>query len=93
MKRSANAAKDLAAWTEARRVLCPGAAFVLNIKDHIRAGKVQRVTDWHIEALEALGFRRLQTVNVTTPSMRYGANADLRVEYESVILFQLTKGD
>lgn len=76
------------AWTEARRVMQPGGAFVLNIKDHIRAGQIVAVTAWHIEALEALGFRRLQTVNVPTPSMRYGANSDKRVEYESVILFE-----
>ena len=81
------------AWTEARRVLCPGAAFVLNIKDHIRGGVLQRVTDWHIDALTALGFRLLRHERVNTPSMRYGANSDLRVEYESVILFELIKGD
>lgn len=34
----------VAAWTEARRVLQPGGLFVLNIKDHIRAGKLQPVT-------------------------------------------------
>ena len=44
------------AWTEARRVLTPGGTFVLNIKDHIRAGKVMAVTQWHIECLESLGF-------------------------------------
>ena len=81
----------VAAWTEARRVLQPGGAFVLNIKDHIRGGQVQPVTDWHIGALEALGFRQLQHKKVPTPSMRYGANADKRVEYESVILFELAK--
>lgn len=79
----------VAAWTESRRVLQPGGAFVLNIKDHIRAGVVQRVTDWHIGALESLGFRLLRHEHVPTPSMRYGANSGLRVEYESVILFEL----
>ena len=79
----------VAAWTEARRVLCPGAAFVLNIKDHIRGGVLQHVTEWHIDALTALGFRLLRHERVNTPSMRYGANGDKRVEYESVILFQL----
>lgn len=79
----------VAAWTEARRVLQPGGAFVLNIKDHIRGGQVQPVTDWHIGALESLGFRLQRHERVPTPSMRYGANADKRVEYESVILFEL----
>ena len=76
------------AWTEARRVLQPGGAFVLNIKDHIRAGQIVAVTEWHVEALEALGFRLVRHEHVPTPSMRYGANADKRVEYESVILFE-----
>ena len=79
----------VAAWTEARRVLQVGGAFVLNIKNHIRAGKVQPVTEWHIDALEALGFRLQRHERVPTPSMRYGANSDKRVEYESVILFTL----
>ena len=83
----------VAAWTEARRVLGVGGAFVLNIKDHIRGGVVQPVTQWHIDALTSLGFRLLRHEHVPTPSMRYGANADKRVEYESVILFELeTKG-
>ena len=77
------------AWTEARRVLRPGGAFVLNIKDHIRAGVLQHVTDWHVEALGGLGFRLLRHERINTPSMRYGANADKRVEFESVILFEL----
>lgn len=67
---------------------------MLNIKDHIRAGVLQPVTDWHIEALEGLGFRLQRHERVLTPSMRYGANADKRAEYESVILFTLEgKGD
>ena len=76
------------AWTEARRVLQVGGAFVLNIKDHIRGGVVQPVTQWHIDALTGLGFRLVRHEHVPTPSMRYGANADKRVGFESVILFE-----
>lgn len=79
----------LAAWTEARRVLVEGGAFVLNIKDHIRAGKVMRVTDWHIDCLCDLGFRLVEHRQIDTPSMRFGRNGELRVPYESVILFEL----
>jgi tRNA G10 N-methylase Trm11 len=78
----------VAAWTEARRVLQPGGAFVLNIKDHIRAGAVQPVTAWHVDTLQGLGFRLVEHKHINTPSMRYGANSDKRVEYESVILFE-----
>ena len=77
------------AWTEARRVLRPGGAFVLNIKNHIRGGEIVRVTNWQIECLESLGFARWGTVNIPTPSMRTGRNRELRVPYESVIHFHL----
>lgn len=76
------------AWLEARRVLVEGGAFVLNIKDHIRAGQRIHVTDWHIECLESIGFHLVKHEKIDTPSMRYGKNSEARVPYESVILFQ-----
>jgi len=76
-------------WVEARRVLQPAGAFVLNIKDHIRAGKVMGVTDWHIGCLEGLGFRLMEHKHIETPSHRFGANSEARMPYESVILFRL----
>ena len=79
------------AWTEARRVLRVGGLFVLNIKDHIRAGRRKRVTLWHILCLTGLGFRLLRHERIGTPSMRWGANAEARVSYESVILFRLER--
>jgi hypothetical protein len=79
----------VAAWTEARRVLQPGGVFVLNIKDHIRGGTRQRVTDWHIEALEALDFVWTEHVKIDCPGMRWGQNGNARVDYESVIRFEL----
>ena len=76
------------AWGEATRVLSSGGRFVLNIKDHIRAGERQHVTDWHIDALQALGLRLVEHRQVACPGNRYGQNAELRVEYESVVLFR-----
>ncbi len=77
------------AWTEAKRVLCPGGVFVLNVKDHIRGGVLQPVTQWHIDTLQALGFVMLRHEHIDTPSMRYGRNGDVRIGYESVIVFRL----
>jgi len=77
------------AWTEAKRVLCRGGILVLNCKNHIRAGKEQHVTEWHIETLKGLGFIHRETQPIETPSNRQGANGDLRLPYESVILFRL----
>lgn len=78
-------------WTEARRVLVEGGTFVLNIKDHIRAGALQPVTDWHIECLESLGFALVEHRKIDTPAMRFGRNGELRVPYESVICFTLER--
>lgn len=80
----------LRAWAEAARVLCEDGLFVLNIKDHIRAGKRQAVTAWHIAALESCGLRLLHHERVATPGMRYGQNADARTDHESVVLLTRT---
>jgi DNA modification methylase len=77
-------------WTEAKRVLVDGGAFVLNIKDHIRDGVQINVTGWHVECLQSLGFKTQWVERIETPSFRRGRNAELRIPYESVILFQLT---
>jgi tRNA G10 N-methylase Trm11 len=77
------------AWKEARRVLGEGGLLVLNIKDHIRAGKLMPVTDWHAGCLRGLGFSLVEHVKIDTPAMRFGRNSELRVPYESVILFEL----
>lgn len=77
------------AWTEARRVLRPGARFVLNVKDHIRAGERMQVTDWHAETLAGLGFRLVKFTEIRCPGQRCGANGHLRVNSEAVILFEL----
>jgi hypothetical protein len=79
------------AWTEATRVLQLGGLFVLNIKNHIRGGKEQLVTEWHIETLLSLGYRLIEHKKIITPSMRYGQNHEARIEYESVI--KLIKGE
>ena len=75
-------------WTECYRVLCPKGLFVVNVSDHIRGGKIMPVTDWHVKVLEGLGLELMKHIKVPTPRMRYGANRNLRVEYESVLVFQ-----
>lgn len=77
------------AYTDALRVLKPAGAFVLNMKDHIRNGERQLVTDWHITALEQLGCRLIEHRKIDCPGMRFGQNHASRVEYESVVKFIL----
>lgn len=76
------------AWTEAIRVIRPGGAFVLNCKNHIRAGSVIRVTEWHIEELCRLGLQLVKEQQIEHRGNRQGQNGDLRVPYESVVLLR-----
>lgn len=77
-----------AIWTECRRVLQDGGLFVLNMKDHYRKGKRIRVTLWHILCLRSLGFGLIEHRRMPTPSLRYGANSDKRIGYESILVFR-----
>lgn len=78
----------LKAWTEAKRVLRPGGIFILNCKNHIRAGEVQYVTEWHVATLEQMEFVVLEWERVPCPGMRRGANSELRVQNEDVVLLR-----
>jgi tRNA G10 N-methylase Trm11 len=73
------------AYLEATRVLQVGGAFVLNMKNHIRAGEEQFVTAWHIRTLESLGYEVVENQEVRTPSMKFGQNSELRLEFENVV--------
>ena len=77
-----------AIWQECTRLLTPGAAFVLNVKDFIEAGRVQPVTAWHVETLQALGYTLEERIDVRTPGFRHGQNGAARVEAEAVIFFR-----
>lgn len=77
------------AWAELRRVLKPGATFVLNVKDHIRDDVRQRVTNWHVTELLDLGFILVAAETIKTPGMRFGQNHGARVDGELVVAFEL----
>lgn len=68
-----------------------GGYLVLNVKDHIRAGKKVPVVSWHVRTLESLGYRKEVEVFVPSPGMRHGENRMSRVQHESVIRFTLEK--
>jgi len=75
------------AWNEITRVLETGGSLILNIKNHIRGGDEQEVTEWHIATLRSLGYALRTHAEIATQSMGYGENRDVRVEYENVITF------
>lgn len=75
------------AWAEVARVLVEDGLFILNIKDHVRDGKRQRVSRWHYDTILARGFTPIQIVPVKCPGIRHGANRN-RISYELVIAFR-----
>lgn len=74
----------IAAWQEAIRVLKPGGLFIVNLKDHIRRGHRQRVTDWHLEVLQGLGLTHTDTAMIPTRGLAMGENSAVRINYETV---------
>ena len=71
-------------WRECWRVLRPGGLILMNIKDHVRAGRVIEVAAWHQTELER-NFTIETVEHVDTPGFRRGANRDTRVEGEVII--------
>lgn len=80
--------KHIKCWEEARRVLKPGGILVLNMSDHIRRGKVIPVTNFHKSSITFLGFELIEHKKIPTKRLRQGKNAEVRVSYESVLVFK-----
>jgi len=78
----------MAAWKEAQRVLKPGGLFILNVKDHIRKGERQLVSEWHKNVIVDSGFTLLENYEMPVQGMRAGANNKLRIEYEDIWAFR-----
>lgn len=76
------------AWVEAVTVLKPGGTLTLNIKNHIRAGVVQRVVEWHTDTLYALGLHLIALDIVPTKGLPAGENSEVRTLAEYVMTFR-----
>lgn len=76
------------AWEEAWRVIRPGGVLLLNMKDHVRHGQRQRVTEWHADTLHAIGFDHEASDLVYTPGNRQGANGAVRIPFEYLLTFR-----
>lgn len=79
--------KHISIWKEAYRILKVGGILILNVSDHIRKGEVINVSEWHKDTLISLGFNLQEEIKVETPRLRYGANANKRVDYEYIHVF------
>lgn len=73
------------AYAEAARVLRDDAVVAVNMKDHVRGGARQPVTNWHVDALSAIG-RIICRIEVPSPGIRHGANHGARIDTETVIV-------
>lgn len=73
-------------WREAVKVLAPDGVFVLNVKNHVRGGEVQRVAEWHIRELLSLGLT-LEAIDVVhTYGMTTGEGDKL--DFELVVVMR-----
>lgn len=70
------------------KLVKPSGRFVLNIKNHIRRGVEIDVAAFHVAALESNGFHVVDRHLIQTPSLKFGANADKRMDGEYIILLQ-----
>jgi hypothetical protein len=80
--------KHIAVYAECKRVLKSDGLLIINISDHIRKGKIILVTDWHREAIIDLGFSFIKELKIETQRMGFGRNGGLRVNYESILVFE-----
>jgi hypothetical protein len=75
------------AWLEAKKVLKVGGFLIINIKDHIRDGKIQPVTQWHSDTCNKMGFKQINTIIIPVSGMTHGENAEQRIPHESLLVF------
>ncbi len=75
-------------YAEVLRTLRPEGRFILNISDHIRAGKIISVSQWHIDSLVDLGCIVEKEIKIETQRMGFGANAKARVEAELICILR-----
>lgn len=75
-------------WRQVWEVLKPGGLFLLNVKNHVRKGEEQRVTEWHMGVIKGLGFGLERFDVIATDGLPHGANAQLRTDGERVVAFR-----
>jgi len=80
--------KHVVVYAECRRVLKPQGLMIINISDHIRKGEIIPVTDWHKNTILNLGFSLIKELKIETQRMGFGRNGNLRVDHESILVFE-----
>ncbi|MGE0342534.1 MAG: DNA methyltransferase [Porticoccaceae bacterium] len=75
-------------WRQCYSVLKHDGRMIVNVSDHVRKGQIVPVTSWHRGALLEIGFIEEQVIEIETPRLKHGANADLRTGCEYVLVFR-----
>lgn len=76
------------AYKEAYRVLTKNGIIVINIKNHIRKGKVQNVAKWHRDTLQDIGFKLINIKRVKCSGVSIGGLNLPRVSYEHIMVLE-----
>lgn len=74
------------AWKECYRV--SRRYLLLNFKDHWRRKKLEKVSDWHKQTLEEIGFVLEEIVKVESGGYTRGRNRELRESHEMIMIFR-----
>lgn len=76
------------AIAEMRRVVVESGLLVVNMSNHVRDGAEQLVVEWWVNELIVQGCRLVEVRRVATPRNGMGANGDVRVDGEVVIVMR-----
>lgn len=75
-------------WKECFQVLKSNGFIFINISNHIRSGVEVPVIEWHLSELINIGFMIDEIYSIKTKRMKNGANSDLRVDSEKMIILR-----
>lgn len=62
---------------------------VVNVKNFIRRDEIVDVVGWHRETLGKVGFDVTREITVPVTGNRHGANGDLRVDHEIILVARM----
>lgn len=76
------------AMLEWLRVVRSRGWIVVNMSNHIRNHVEQRVVEWWVDQLQIVGYELVEVRKIKTQRLKHGANAEVRVPYEVLIVMR-----
>lgn len=76
------------AYKEAFRVLTDNGIMVVNVKNHIRQGKEQKVAEWHLDTLKEIGFTAVMVKKVKVKGLYVGGLSIPKVPHEHILILR-----